>query len=74
MANRQQTKRKRARQIFGTPLHENSDPAQRVIGVAALPRDSKALAQLLGADPSPDVRIAAPCNCSDAQRLPTRCD
>ena len=55
--------------IFGTPLHENSDPAQRVIGVAALPRDSKALAQLLGADPSPDVRTAAALHCNDAAAL-----
>jgi len=52
--------------IFGTPLHENSDPAQRVIGVAALPRDSKALAQLLGADPSPDVRTAAALHCASS--------
>jgi hypothetical protein len=55
--------------IFGTPLHENADPAQRVVGVAALPRDSKALVQLLGADPSPDVRTAAALRCSDPAAL-----
>jgi hypothetical protein len=55
--------------IFGTPLHENSDPAQRVIGVAALPRDSKAVLQLLSADTSPDVRTAAALHCSDPAAL-----
>lgn len=55
--------------IFGTPLHENSDPAQRAVGVATLPRDSKALAQLLSADPSPDVRTVAAQRCSDPAAL-----
>jgi hypothetical protein len=51
--------------FIGSRLHEHADPAQRVVGVAALPRDSKALAQMLGADPSPDVRAAAATHCSD---------
>lgn len=51
--------------FIGSRLHEHADPAQRVAGVAALPRDSKALAQMLGADPSPDVRAAAATHCSD---------
>ncbi len=55
--------------IFGTPLHENADPAQRVVGVATLPRDSKAVVQLLGADPSPDVRAAAALHCNDPAAL-----
>lgn len=55
--------------IFGTPLHENVDPAQRVVGVATLPRDSKALVQLLGADPSPDVRAAAALHCNNPAAL-----
>jgi hypothetical protein len=55
--------------FFGSPLLEHADPAQRVVGVKALPRDSKALLQLLGADPSPDVRTAAATHCSDPAAL-----
>jgi DNA repair protein SbcC/Rad50 len=55
--------------IFGPPLHEHADPAQRVVGVTALPSDSVVLAQVLGADPSPDVRIAAAARCSDLAAL-----
>ncbi|HSQ09629.1 MAG TPA: hypothetical protein VLN25_03285, partial [Burkholderiaceae bacterium] len=51
--------------IFGSPLHEHADPAQRVLGMAALPPDSKVLAQLLGSDPSTDVRSAAATRCTD---------
>jgi hypothetical protein len=51
--------------IFGSPLHEHTDPAQRVLGVAALPPDSKLLAQLLGSDPSADVRSAVATRCID---------
>jgi hypothetical protein len=51
--------------IFGSPLHEHADPAQRVLGVAALPPDSKVLAQLLDSDPSTDVRNAAATRCTD---------
>jgi exonuclease SbcC len=55
--------------IFGSPLHEHADPAQRVIGVTALPSDSIVLAQVLGADPSPEVRVAAAKHCSDLAAL-----
>ncbi len=55
--------------IFGSPLHEHADPAQRVVGVAALPSESIVLAQVLGADPSPEVRIAAAERCSDLAAL-----
>jgi hypothetical protein len=51
--------------IFGSPLHEHADPAQRVLGVAALPPDSKVLAQLLDSDTSTDVRNAAATRCTD---------
>lgn len=51
--------------LFGSPLHEHADPAQRVLGVNALPPDSNVLAQLLGSDPSPDVRGAAATRCDD---------
>ncbi len=51
--------------LFGSPLHEHADPAQRVHGVTALPPDSKVLAQLLGSDPSADVRSAAATHCGD---------
>jgi hypothetical protein len=51
--------------LFGSSLHEHADPAQRVHGVTALPPDSKVLAQLLGSDPSIDVRRAAATHCSD---------
>ncbi len=55
--------------IFGSALHEHAEPAQRVIGVAALPPDSQALAQLLGADPAPEVRSAAATRCADPAAL-----
>ncbi len=55
--------------FFGSRLHEHADPTQRVAGVAALPPDSLVLAQLLGADPSPDVRIAAATRCDDLAAL-----
>lgn len=54
---------------FGSRLHESADPAQRVLGVTALPRDSKALAQMLGADPAPEVRAAAATHCNDPRVL-----
>ena len=38
--------------IFGSRLHESTDPARRVEGVQALPPDSKLLVQMLG-DPAP---------------------
>ena len=55
--------------FFGSRLHEHADPAQRVVGVAALPGDSSIVAQLLGADPSPDVRCAAAAHCTDTAAL-----
>ena len=42
-----------------TALHQHADPAQRILGIAALPPDSSELALLLAADPAPEVRIAA---------------
>lgn len=47
-----------------TALHQHADPAQRILGVTALPPDSGVLAQLLVTDPAPDVRIAAARRCS----------
>ena len=47
-----------------TALHQHADPAQRILGIAALPPDSGELAQLLAADPVPEVRIAAARHCS----------
>ena len=54
--------------IFGSRLHESTDPARRVEGVQALPPDSKVLVQMLG-DPAPEVRSAAGARCSDATAL-----
>jgi DNA repair protein SbcC/Rad50 len=45
-------------------LHQHADPAQRILGIAALPPDSGELAQLLAADPAPGVRIAAARRCT----------
>jgi DNA repair protein SbcC/Rad50 len=55
--------------LFGSPLHEHAEPSQRAAGLLSLPRDSKVLVQLLGADPSPEVRIAAATHCSDPVAL-----
>ncbi len=55
--------------IFGSPLHEHADAAQRVIGVGALPADSAVLAQLLANDPAPDVRRAAAERSTDLSAL-----
>ncbi|MBE0621764.1 MAG: DUF349 domain-containing protein [Burkholderiales bacterium] len=52
-----------------TALHQHAEPAQRVLGVAALPPDSGELAQLLQSDPAPEVRIAAAQRCADLQAL-----
>ena len=46
-----------------TSLHKNADPAQRLVGVDALPQDSDELAQLIASDPAPQVRIAAARRC-----------
>jgi len=52
-----------------TPLHQHAETAQRVLGIAALPPDSGELAQLLAADPAPEVRVAAALRCSDLAAL-----
>lgn len=55
--------------LFGSVSHEHPDPAQRLIGIAALPPDSTVLVQLLGSDPAADVRAAAAKRCGDAAAL-----
>jgi len=55
--------------FFGPAPHEHTDPKQRLVGVAALPPDSKVIAQLLAADPAPEVRTAAATRCSDPAAL-----
>jgi len=52
-----------------TVLHQHADPAQRILGIAALPPDSGELMQLLAADPAPEVRIAAARRCADLAAL-----
>ncbi|MFO1397399.1 MAG: DUF349 domain-containing protein [Burkholderiales bacterium] len=51
------------------PLHEHADPAQRVQGVAALPADAEALAQLLASDSAPEVRAAAAARTTNVDAL-----
>lgn len=55
--------------LFGSAQHEHADPAQRLLGVAELAPDAPALAQLLAADPAPEVRAAAAVRCVDAVAL-----
>jgi hypothetical protein len=55
--------------LFGSAQHENADPAQRLLGAAELAPDSPALAQLLAADPAPEVRAAAAARCVDLTAL-----
>jgi hypothetical protein len=52
-----------------TALHQHADPAQRILGVAALPPDSGELAQLLASDPAFEVRTAAAQRCADLAAL-----
>jgi DNA repair protein SbcC/Rad50 len=52
-----------------TALHQHAEPAQRILGVDALAPDAGELAQLLAADPVPEVRIAAARRCSDLGAL-----
>ena len=52
-----------------TALHQHADPAQRILGVTALPPDSGELTQLLVADPAPEVRIAVAQRCVDLTAL-----
>jgi hypothetical protein len=51
--------------LFSRPLHEHAEPAQRVLGVQALPPDSTELAKLLQGDPASEVRAAAAGRCGD---------
>jgi len=57
-----------------TPLHQHADTAQRVLGIAALPPESGELAQLLLADPAPEVRIAAALRCAELAALASAWD
>jgi len=50
------------------PLHQHAEPAQRILGIAALAPDSAELAQLLS-DAAPQVRIAAAQRCADLAAL-----
>ncbi len=50
-------------------LHQHAEPAQRILGIAALPPDSGDLARLLAADPATEVRIAAALRCADLAAL-----
>ena len=59
------------KRLFRSTLHEHSDPAQRVLGVAELPPDSIELAGLLTADPAPEVRAAAARRCTNLDALAT---
>ena len=52
-----------------TALHQHADPAQRILGLAALAPDAGELAQLLAADPAPEVRSAAARRCADLAAL-----
>ncbi len=52
-----------------TALHRHAEPAQRLLGVAALPADSDEFAQLLAQDSSPEVRAAAAQRCTDLTAL-----
>jgi hypothetical protein len=55
--------------LFRSPLHEQSDPAQRLRGAAELPANSAALAGLLADDAAPEVRAAAAMRCSNVAAL-----
>ena len=52
-----------------TPLHEQPEAAQRVLGVAQLPPESAELASLVTADPATEVRAAAAARCADLAAL-----
>ena len=52
-----------------TALQQHAEPAQRILGVTALPPDSGELAQMLVTDPAPEVRIAAAQRCADLAAL-----
>src|SRR3954468_8590251 len=46
-------------------LHEQAEPAQRILGAAQLSPESEELAHLLAADPVSEVRVAAAKRCTD---------
>jgi hypothetical protein len=50
-------------------LHQDTDPTQRVIGVATLAPESDELAALLSTDPAPEVRVAAANRCTNLDAL-----
>ena len=52
-----------------TPLHQHAEAAQRIVGLDQLPPASQELAQMLSADPSQEVRIAAAQRCTDLTAL-----
>ena len=52
-----------------TAAHKHADPAQRLTGLAQLPPDSQDMAQMLAADPAPEVRAAAAQRCADVAAL-----
>ena len=54
-----------------TPLHQHAEPAQRIMGLGQLAPTSGELAQMLAADPSQEVRIAAAQRCTDLSTLAT---
>jgi exonuclease SbcC len=55
--------------FFRSALHEHADPAQRLLGVAALAPEADELALLLTTDPAPEVRAAAARRCSRLSEL-----
>jgi len=57
-----------------TAPHLHVDPAQRILGVAALAPESDELAQLLAADPVAEVRAAAARRCSALAALASAWD
>ena len=57
------------KRLFGGPLHEHPDPAQRALGASALPPASTELVGLLAGDPEPEVRAAAARCCTSVEAL-----
>jgi hypothetical protein len=57
--------------LFGGALHQHPEAAQRVLGIAQLPPDAKAIVQLLTTDPAAEVRAAAAARCGDGAALET---
>jgi exonuclease SbcC len=57
------------KRLFRSALHQDADPARRVIGVAELAPHSDELAALLANDPAPEVRLAAANRCTNLDGL-----